>query len=61
MARVYAAERGLFLMEAMWTVFAPAIIDLRQRIRDGGVGEAEEGAKPPAGTIEGGEAGAANP
>jgi predicted dehydrogenase len=35
----FAAERRLFLMEAMWTAFAPAIIDLRRHLHAGDVGE----------------------
>lgn len=35
-----AQERGLFLMEAMWTAFAPAVVDLRRRVGAGEIGEA---------------------
>lgn len=34
-----ARERGLFLMEAMWTRYIPAIVRLREWIRDGLIGE----------------------
>jgi predicted dehydrogenase len=34
-----ARERGLFLMEAMWTAFNPAIIELRRRVEAGDLGE----------------------
>jgi predicted dehydrogenase len=34
-----ARERGLFLMEAMWTAFAPAVVDLRERVSAGEIGE----------------------
>jgi len=37
---VEAARRNdRFLMEAMWTWFIPAVIDIRNRVRDGQVGE----------------------
>jgi predicted dehydrogenase len=35
----YAKSRGLFAMEAMWTAFNPAIIELRRRIADGVIGD----------------------
>jgi predicted dehydrogenase len=34
-----AEERGLFAMEAMWTAFNPAIVELRRRITEGQIGE----------------------
>lgn len=34
-----AAKKGLFLMEAMWTRFLPAIVKTRQWIKDGRIGE----------------------
>jgi predicted dehydrogenase len=34
-----AASRGLFAMEAMWTAFNPAIIELRQRVAAGQIGD----------------------
>lgn len=37
---VEAARRNdRFLMEAMWTWFIPAVVDLRARVRDGEIGE----------------------
>lgn len=36
----FAETRGLFCMEAMWTAFNPAIIELRRRIAAGAIGEA---------------------
>jgi predicted dehydrogenase len=37
---VAAARRtGRFLMEAMWTWFIPAVVDIRQRVLDGEIGE----------------------
>ncbi len=37
---VEAAQRNdRFLMEAMWTWFIPAVVDLRQRVLDGEIGE----------------------
>jgi len=37
---VDAARRNdRFLMEAMWTWFIPAVVDLRQRVRDGEIGD----------------------
>jgi predicted dehydrogenase len=37
---VEAAERNdRFLMEAMWTWFIPAVVDIRQRVLDGELGE----------------------
>ena len=35
----YAASRGLFAMEAMWTAFNPAIVEMRRRIADGQLGD----------------------
>jgi predicted dehydrogenase len=35
----FAKSRGLFAMEAMWTAFNPAIIELRRRIADGAIGD----------------------
>jgi predicted dehydrogenase len=37
----FAQERGLFLAEAMWTAFAPAIVDLRQRVAAEEIGEVQ--------------------
>lgn len=34
-----AAKKGLFLMEAMWTRFLPAIVKTREWIKDGRIGE----------------------
>jgi len=34
-----ARHNDRFLMEAMWTWFIPAVVDLRQRVRDGEIGE----------------------
>jgi predicted dehydrogenase len=36
-----AKSRGLFAMEAMWTAFNPAIVELRQRIADGAIGDVQ--------------------
>lgn len=35
----HAESLGLFAMEAMWTAFNPAVIELRRRIADGAIGE----------------------
>ena len=35
----HAASKGLFAMEAMWTAFNPAIIELRRRIATGAIGD----------------------
>ncbi len=34
-----AARNQRFLMEAMWTWFIPAVVDIRQRVLDGEIGE----------------------
>jgi predicted dehydrogenase len=34
-----ATREGRFLMEAMWTAFNPAIIELRRRVAEGAIGE----------------------
>ncbi|MCX7325977.1 MAG: Gfo/Idh/MocA family oxidoreductase [Hyphomicrobiales bacterium] len=36
---LFAASRGVFLMEAMWTRFLPAIAFVRSALRDGTLGE----------------------
>ncbi len=36
-----AKSRRLFAMEAMWTAFNPAIIELRRRITDGAIGDVQ--------------------
>jgi predicted dehydrogenase len=35
----YARERGLFLLEGMWTRFNPLIVKLRELVADGAIGE----------------------
>ena len=35
----HAAAKGLFAMEAMWTAFNPAVIEMRRRIADGAIGD----------------------
>lgn len=37
-----AREKGLFLMEAMWTRFVPCIVKLRELIAEGAIGELQE-------------------
>ncbi|MGE5210508.1 MAG: Gfo/Idh/MocA family protein [Acidobacteriota bacterium] len=34
-----ASRNGRFLMEAMWTWFIPAVVDIRRRVLDGEIGE----------------------
>jgi len=36
-----ARRKGLFLMEAMWTRFLPAMVQVRQWLADGAIGEVE--------------------
>ncbi len=36
-----ARSRGLFLMEAMWTAFNPAIVELRRRVAEGQIGDVQ--------------------
>jgi predicted dehydrogenase len=36
-----AQSRGLFLMEAMWTAFNPAIVEMRRRVAAGQLGEVQ--------------------
>ena len=36
-----ARGEGLFLMEAMWTRFLPALVEVRQRVAAGGIGEVQ--------------------
>jgi predicted dehydrogenase len=35
----FAQSRGLFAMEAMWTAFNPAIVEMRRRVAAGDIGE----------------------
>jgi predicted dehydrogenase len=35
----YARERGLFMLEGMWTRFNPLIVKLRELVADGAIGE----------------------
>jgi predicted dehydrogenase len=37
----FAHKRGLFAMEAMWTAFNPAIVELRRRIASGVIGDVQ--------------------
>jgi predicted dehydrogenase len=37
----FAKSRGLFAMEAMWTAFNPAIVELRRRVADGAIGDVQ--------------------
>ena len=37
----FARSSGLFAMEAMWTAFNPAIVELRRRIADGAIGDVQ--------------------
>ncbi|MHB0929409.1 MAG: Gfo/Idh/MocA family protein [Candidatus Nanopelagicales bacterium] len=37
----FAAARGLFAMEAMWTAFNPAIVEMRRRIAEGLIGDVQ--------------------
>ena len=37
----FAEAQGLFAMEAMWTAFNPAIVELRRRIAEGQIGDVQ--------------------